>query len=913
MPSRSVHAALNRGRVSRLALAREDIERVGISADVQTNWISRVMGSMQIRPGLGFVGQPLNRQKASFLPFIFSVTDKALLEFTTGFMRIWVNDAVLTRPVVITSTQNGQFTANILTWTNASEAGANIGWQAGTGGAGFLSLLGNGTAFAIARQNVTINAQDINVEHGLRVQVQTGPIKIRIGTAAGLDDLLPEVQIDTGGHTLTFTPTGSASWVEVKSNSARIILVDSIEIDATGPMSLPSPFLEADLGLIRGGTDSQSGDIVYLAADGYQQWAVERRGPKDWSLVLYQPEDGPFFSQNFDDSHTLTPSVLRGNGILTSSQPLFSEAHVGAIFRVQSTGQRVEATVTTDATFTNTIFLEDTGARRKFTVSRSGTWVATVTLQRSFISAAGPFEDAASYTTNGDINFDDTLDGEQTWYRIGVKAGAFTSGSIALALDYQYGTINGVGRLTNFVSETVFQMEVLSDFGRANQASSAWWEGSWSGARGFPTAVCFYEGRLCWSGRDRVWLSGSDDFYNFDDLAEGDAATISRTIGSGSVDNINWMLPLKRLILGGEGGEFSVKSSSLDEPLTPANTNLKRSSTQGSAPVQAVAVDQRGFFIQRGGTRVFDIDINEQGDYAGSHITAIIPEIGQPGVVKMAVQRQPDTRIHCVKSDGTVALAIYDKVEEVLCWSDITTQGLIEDVVVLPGNPGTDEDQVYYVVNRPPNGRILERWALESETRGGTLCKLADSFVVYTDLPVDFLGDKSVAIPLLNHLALNQVVVWANGADIGHNSDDTLIYSVTDDPAFTTPDFPSAVTNIVVGLPYQADWKSTKLTRVQLQTGTTLTLAKAVRGIGLILADVHTKGLQFGPDFTVLDRLNSVFEGRVLGPDEVLVSRDEDLGAFPAEWGSDPRVCLRAKAPRPVTVQAIVLEVEVNG
>ena len=33
---------------------------------------------------------------------------------------------------------------------------------------------------------------------------------------------------------------------------------------------------------------------------------------------------------------------------------------------------------------------------------------------------------------------------------------------------------------------------------------------------------------------------------------------------------------------------------------------------------------------------------------------AIVPRIGYPGIVRAAVQRQPDTRIHFVRSDGTV-------------------------------------------------------------------------------------------------------------------------------------------------------------------------------------------------------------------------------------------------------------------
>jgi hypothetical protein len=410
-----------------------------------------------------------------------------------------------------------------------------------------------------------------------------------------------------------------------------------------------------------------------------------------------------------------------------------------------------------------------------------------------------------------------------------------------------------------------------------------------------------------------VWASATDDYYNFDDTQEGDAAFISRTIGVGAVDCINWVLPLAKLTVGADGAEFTVRSSSLDEPLTPTNCNLKRISTQGTARVQAVAIDSKGLFVQRGGTRVFDIGFGSEGDYETSNVTALVPELGDPQFVRMAVQRQPDTRVHCVRSDGTAALLIYDKIEEVLCWVDVETDGLIEDVVVLPGDIGAPEDRVYYAVRRTANAvqsSRLERWAMEEETRGGNVCKLADGFISSDNLTFTTTAQLRTAMnAAISHLNGQQVVVWANGVDIGYDANDALIYSVV--AGVLTPQLPDGTLHAVVGLPYTAQWKSTKLTRVQVQTGTTLTMAKAIRGIGLILADVHSRGLRYGPSFTNLDDLS--FEGRTLGDDEVLQERDDELSGFPAEWDSDARLCLEAAAPRPCTLMAVVLEMDLSG
>lgn len=51
------------------------------------------------------------------------------------------------------------------------------------------------------------------------------------------------------------------------------------------------------------------------------------------------------------------------------------------------------------------------------------------------------------------------------------------------------------------------------------------------------------------------------------------------------------------------------------------------------------------------------------------------------------------------------------------CWIDVTTDGLIEDVIVKPGQSTDVEDSVYYIIQRTINGatvRYREKMALES-------------------------------------------------------------------------------------------------------------------------------------------------------------------------------------------------------
>lgn len=84
-------------------------------------------------------------------------------------------------------------------------------------------------------------------------------------------------------------------------------------------------------------------------------------------------------------------------------------------------GQSAAASITAQNTFTTPVYILG-----DFNFSLSGTWVATVFIQRSFDGST--WLDVASYTAN----IEDTGHEPETGvlYRAGVKTGGFTSGTV---------------------------------------------------------------------------------------------------------------------------------------------------------------------------------------------------------------------------------------------------------------------------------------------------------------------------------------------------------------------------------------------------------------------------------------------------------------------------------------------------
>lgn len=900
--------SFNRGECSKLALARVDLERMRLSAETQVNFQPTVLGPMMLRPGTQHVGGIRNDLASQYIPFIFSNNDLALLEFTASTLRIWNIDddteTLVTRPSVFSLVVNGDFSSSSGWTLTATGSGAS---SAISGGKLTMSSPAAG-GLAQAKRTISVGMSDINVEHGFRIVVDHGPVIFRVGSSDGADDYISETTLDTGTHSLACTPTGDM-YLQIETITAQNKIVDSITFDTAGTLELPTSFAADDLTYMR---PTQSGDIVFIACQGQQQSKIERRSTRSWSVVLYLSDDGPFQAPNITDI-TLTPSVLTGNGTLTASRNLFKTTHEGCLFRLFSDGQAATNALAAQNTFGGVIRVTGVGEDRRLTYAITGTFVGTLTLQRSLDSATSGFVDTATTATgaaSGTVL--DALDNSIAWYRWGFKTGNYTSGTATINLTYPLGGASGVCRVTSYSSATVANIEVLSALSSLT-ATSDWNEGDWSDKIGWPSSVAFHDGRLWFAGRDKIWASVSDAYTSFDIDTEGASGPINRSVGFGPVDIINWLLPLTRLIVGREGAETSIRSSAFDEPLTPTNFTLKDCSTQGSAPIGAVKIDTRGVFVQQSNRRVYELafDGNIQ-DYAAHDLARLHPKIAgdgeTAGFIDLAVQRQPDTQLHFVRGDGQVAALVHDAEDQVEAWWRIDSSGatgIVESVAILPGVP---ENRVYYAVKRTIGGstkRFLEKLATRDQCTGLPEARLSDCHAVYTGGTTTVTG--------LTHLEGQGVVAWGwdddgdTGSDCGTGLDSTGTM-ITLTVSGGTITIPQAFDNVCAGLPYTGQFKSAKLAYAA-QMGTALNQKKKVNRIGLILANSHFQGLRFGQNFTRMDNMPLVHQGVTIASDTVHEDFDGPMTPLPGSWDTDSRLCLMAASPRPCMVMSAVVDV----
>lgn len=983
--------ALNAGEVGKAALARVDLEKMRLAAESMINFMPTVLGPISMRPGLKFISSTYNNLRGRLLPFIFNASTTSLIEITSAGMRVRTADSLVAYPnhatvltnggfdgtsvtytrtttlVTVTSTGHGLTTGTVIYcdftsggapdgfysitstgadtftvttvasgtittsnityyrgWSNESTSGASTSFASGQ-----LVLASTEYSYARARQSATVAGGDQAKVHCVKVDVARGPVIFRIGSTAGGAEIIGNQTLDEGVHFIAFTPNVATIYLEVEAiNEGRANrLVNSIDFYKNANLLIPVPWAEADLNQLR---YAQSGSVIFLACDGYQQYKIERRGANSWSLAKYYTTAGPYLSYSAR-KEKLKASATTGDVTITADQPYFTSGMVGSTFEISHPKQRPDIIFTGEDQYSDWIRVTGVNADDrafKLTINYNGATTGTITLERAY----GVPEGWTSYKTYGGdqaaITIDDSVSSTGSpqiassnnlivYYRLASRPGSGVGAvTVSANLNYEGGNKTGIFRVTGFTNSQSVSAEVIRQLGDTNYTDD-WRRGAWSNAASWPSSVAFHDGRLWWAGLDKVYGSVSDDYYNFDPATEGDSGPIVRSIATGPVEGIGWMLPLQRLVVGTASAEVSIRSSSFDEPLTPTAFTARNASTVGSAAVQAIAVDSAGIFVQRNGTKIFelvyDVEIN---DYGARELTRLNQQICQPGVSQIAVQRQPDTRVYFIKEDGTVAMLLYDRADAVVGWCRIETDGEVESVVILPTG---DDDAVYFVVKRTIEGvakRYIEKFASSEELSDVYAGYLLDSCVRFTSAtPVSTISG-------LSHLAGREVVVGypryrafdeAFEPPSFQSGSETIVdprgtYTVSAGGEITLP---TTVTEAVVGLPYAARFKSVKLAYGSA-AGTALTQKKRVDHLALLGINTALDGIRIGRDFVNMTKLSSVYKGKVLDPYYIVPEWDYEASSFSGKFDTDSRVCIEVTSPYPATILGMVIHMQNN-
>ena len=277
----------------------------------------------------------------------------------------------------------------------------------------------------------------------------------------------------------------------------------------------------------------------------------------------------------------------------------------------------------------------------------------------------------------------------------------------------------------------------------------------------YPACGTLYQERLCVGGtlNNPVQMNGSvqDDYPDFITDPNQEDYAIQFTLVSNRLDQILNMIGTPNALLIGTSGGSWIMAGTNGGSLSQTSVVASKQSNQGVSPLQPQLVNDSAIFVSRS-TRIVNFMVynfvsNQWDNYDLTRLNRQItlgPNEVQSGIIQTAFQMEPYPIYWAVRADGQLIGLVFNKQDQVYAWFRINMQtfgGNVESVAVISG--AGQEDQVVVVVNRTVNG-VVQRF-VEYFMPQELFSLLSNAFFVHS-------GQQWQGLPLVNITAI------ANGA-----------------------------------------------------------------------------------------------------------------------------------------------------
>lgn len=284
-------------------------------------------------------------------------------------------------------------------------------------------------------------------------------------------------------------------------------------------------------------------------------------------------------------------------------------------------------------------------------------------------------------------------------------------------------------KITGIVSSTTVQVAPLNAAGISYSGAliffKDWRLGLYSETTGWPSCGAYHEGRLWLSGPigNRLDASKSNDYMNFSP-ADGqgnvaDDSALALIANATDTNKIFWARSTDDgLMLGTQAGEWRVRSSVLDSPITPFTAQMRRVSTFGCADIPPASIRQT-VFVQKQKRKLLAHMSSRDEFYFAENLTVTADHLTQGGITRIAWQQEPNLVLWALRADGKLLGCTYKKTQGVASqmtlqpiwnegsagWHQHTLGGgrVVESISTGPSSDGLS-DTLYMITNDPATG-----------------------------------------------------------------------------------------------------------------------------------------------------------------------------------------------------------------
>lgn len=485
---------------------------------------------------------------------------------------------------------------------------------------------------------------------------------------------------------------------------------------------------------------AQSGDVLYLV-NGLDPIGTLTRNDTtgyNWTFANFKFKDDcmPLDEENTDSTKTL--SVANSSGTITISSTghdFFAEKNVGDVFAINFDVPAESTTLDSSsqtAVGTTSAVIKTNG---KYAFATSGSWQGEVVLEYSLYGSTDWQVFRTLTSLNKDAPHNDNVagtvsaDADIVYMRIRIT-GAITHNTYPLNA-YLFGekfSANCYYKVVTISSDTsAICTSVKNNFlvasGSTVSGLTAWRNGVFSEANGYPIVVGIYQNRLIFAKEYMVYASKTNDFSDFYEpisVIADDPITMS--LLSNKYNRVRSILTMRKFFVFTEEGEFGIASQGA---LTQTDKNLLPISYHGSAACEPILAGNLALFVDFSGrvVRLFQYTY-ETDSFEATDASVFLEQLLNGRTIVTTDYLKNTKEALFLDNLGTIWVFKLMPEQEVYAWSHwkYAPVGKITNMRVVPNG---SEEELYIAVEDSDLGeKRIERLSLD---------KFVDSEKVYTD------------------------------------------------------------------------------------------------------------------------------------------------------------------------------------
>jgi len=405
---------------------------------------------------------------------------------------------------------------------------------------------------------------------------------------------------------------------------------------------------------------TQSADVMYITHSSHTVRKISRTSNTAWTISDVSFINGPYLDENATTT-TLTPNARSGSSCtLTASASTFVSTDVGRFVKIYNGYVKID-------TFTSATVVVGTVQTDELGVAEILPSYASDTI--SFVEG----DPSGTGSSHNDFIRDSAKQFVEEGFTEGMTITASGAGTSANNKDYEIVKVTSDELTLVPVDDVVAESasNTITLVGKLN-ATTDWSLGAFSETTGFPRACAFYEQRLVFAGTtlqpQTIFFSVAGDFENMTESIT-DSSAMTYTIGSNQVNRILYLASARAMVVGTTGGEFVVRASGTDEPITPTNVQIKQQATYGSADIQPVQAGSYTLFVQRAKRKVRELGyVYDTDAYQAVDLTILADHVSENGIVELVYQQEPFSVVWGATGDGRLIGMTYRREEQVVAW-----------------------------------------------------------------------------------------------------------------------------------------------------------------------------------------------------------------------------------------------------